>query len=161
MQCPKQSSRGCPQHKHPSIWPAKIVDCIRRYQRQRATTDTFESQQMNFEPEQTPWFLCRLANIRTSFFVRGRRQGRQPLNISLYFYVFLLSYRRSSCRPTSSPAHLPPERPVQRLLNSRGPWATHTHMVTIWSMRHYKYSRKLRSGQESWIGVEIEADWKI
>ena len=34
---------------------------------------------MNFEPEQTPWFLCRLANIRTSFFVRGRRQGRQPL----------------------------------------------------------------------------------
>ena len=80
MQCPKQSSRGCPQHKHPSIWPAKIVDCIRRYQRQRATTDTFESQQMNFEPEQTPWFLCRLANIRTSFFVRGRRQGRQPLN---------------------------------------------------------------------------------
>ena len=84
MQCPKQSSRGCPQHKHPSIWPAKIVDCIRRYQRQRATTDTFESQQMNFEPEQTPWFLCRLANIRTSFFVRGRRQGRQPLNIYIY-----------------------------------------------------------------------------
>ena len=40
----------------------------------------FESQQMNFEPEQTPWFLCRLANIRTFFFVRGRRQGRQPLN---------------------------------------------------------------------------------
>ena len=80
MQCLKQSSRGYPQHKHPSIWPAKIVDCIRRYQTQRATTNTFESQQMNFEPEQIPWFLYRLANIRTSFFVRGRRQGRQPLN---------------------------------------------------------------------------------
>ena len=38
---------------------------------------------------------------------------------------------------------------------------THTHMVTIWSMRHSKYSRKLRSGQESWIGVETEADWNI
>ena len=80
MQCLKQSSRGYPQHKHPSIWPAKIVDCIRRYQTQRATTNTFESQQMNFEPEQIPWFLYRFANIRTSFFVRGRRQGPQPLN---------------------------------------------------------------------------------
>ena len=39
----QQSSRVCPQHKHPSIWPATIMDCISREQ----TTGTFESQQAN------------------------------------------------------------------------------------------------------------------